>query len=61
MMILISPCHAVQVSHFHGRFQYLFIESSCDDPKVLEQNYMAKMRYSPDYKNMESAQVCVYS
>jgi len=38
-----------QRARFHGRWQYLFIESICNDPAVLEQNYRYKMMYSPDY------------
>ena len=38
---------------FHGRWQYVFIESICNDPVVLERNYMWKMIYSPDYKDMD--------
>ncbi len=38
-----------QRTRFHGRWQYLFIESICNDPAVLEQNYRYKMMYSPDY------------
>ncbi|KAL6745907.1 6-phosphofructo-2-kinase-domain-containing protein [Haematococcus lacustris] len=43
-------------SHFHGRWQYLFIESICNDQEVLERNYMNKMKYSPDYHNVPVAQ-----
>ncbi|RMZ52666.1 hypothetical protein APUTEX25_000785, partial [Auxenochlorella protothecoides] len=38
---------------FHGTWQYLFIESICNDEVVLHQNYKWKMLYSPDYKNMD--------
>ncbi|KXZ51897.1 hypothetical protein GPECTOR_11g330 [Gonium pectorale] len=41
---------------FHGRFQYLFIESICTDNDVLERNYRFKMQYSPDYTGMEEQQ-----
>ncbi|GLI69499.1 hypothetical protein VaNZ11_014133 [Volvox africanus] len=44
------------ISRFHGRFQYLFIESICTDEKVLEQNYRFKMQYSPDYQGMSMQQ-----
>ncbi|GLC46274.1 hypothetical protein PLESTB_000596000 [Pleodorina starrii] len=44
------------IHRFHGRFQYLFIESICTDEKVLEQNYRFKMQYSPDYQGMEMHQ-----
>ena len=37
-------------ARFHGRWQYLFIESICNDPAVLELNYRFKMMYSPDYE-----------
>ena len=43
------PCERAQRARFHGRWQYLFIESICNDPAVLEQNYRYKMMYSPDY------------
>ena len=36
-------------TYFHGKFQYLFIESMCNDLEVLELNYKYKMLYSPDY------------
>ncbi len=35
----------LQVNEFHGRYQYLFIESICTDEDVLEQNY----RYVHEY------------
>jgi len=41
------------VDHFHGRYQYLFIESLCNDPSTLESNFKLKMMYSPDYKGMD--------
>eukprot|EP00798_Chlamydomonas_sp_ICE-L_P009745 gene9745-7620_t len=44
------------VKEFHGRYQYLFIESICNDQKVLEQNYVFKMMFSPDYKGSVSAE-----
>lgn len=46
-----------QRQRFHGQFQYLFIESICNDQAVLEQNYRYKMMYSPDYAKVESEQV----
>lgn len=41
----------------HGRFEYMFLESICEDQKVLEENYRLKMKYSPDYRgaHMEDA------
>ncbi|KXZ48046.1 hypothetical protein GPECTOR_30g141 [Gonium pectorale] len=36
-------------SKFHNVWQYLFIETICSDPTVLENNYRNKMQYSPDY------------
>lgn len=47
----------MQKARFHGRWQYLFIESIVTDPLVLEQNYKYKMLYSPDYRNQESSKV----
>lgn len=41
------------VQRFHGKYQYIFIESICTDQSVLEANYRFKMRYSPDYVNMD--------
>ncbi|KAK9817958.1 hypothetical protein WJX72_004907 [[Myrmecia] bisecta] len=41
-------------SRFHLKWQYLFIESICHDPQVLEQNYRHKMLYSPDYQNVDT-------
>lgn len=48
----------LQRKRFHGHFQYLFIESICNEQTVLEQNYRYKMMYSPDYAHVESEQVC---
>ena len=33
----ILPC--AQVNRFHGKYQYMFIESICTDHSVLEVNY----------------------
>ncbi|GIL67684.1 hypothetical protein Vafri_21012 [Volvox africanus] len=41
-------------SSFHGQWQYLFIETICSDPSVLEQNYRNKMKYSPDYDGVDT-------
>lgn len=46
-----------QREQFHGRFQYLFIESICNDEEVLERNYTAKLEKSPDYQNVDPSQV----
>jgi len=35
----------------------LYIESICNDPQVLEQNYRYKMMYSPDYKDVNTEEV----
>ncbi|GIL90017.1 hypothetical protein Vretifemale_17742 [Volvox reticuliferus] len=43
-------------SRFRGHWQYLFIETICSDPAVLEQNYRNKMKYSPDYKGVDTDQ-----
>ena len=47
----------MQKKRFHGTWQYLFIESICNDPAVLEQNYRYKMMYSPDYSNVDTQAV----
>ena len=47
----------LQRERFHGKWQYLFIESICNDPAVLEQNYRFKMMYSPDYKDVDTEAV----
>ena len=46
-----------QRNRFHGKRQYLFIESICYDPDILQQNYRYKMMYSPDYKSTEADKV----
>ncbi|KAL4433083.1 hypothetical protein ABPG77_006510 [Micractinium sp. CCAP 211/92] len=43
-------------TRFHGKWQYLFIESICNDMEVLENNYRLKMMYSPDYKGVDTEQ-----
>ncbi|GFR52044.1 hypothetical protein Agub_g14563 [Astrephomene gubernaculifera] len=43
-------------SKFHGVWQYLFIETICSDPAVLEQNYHNKMGFSSDYDGVDKAQ-----
>lgn len=47
----------MQKARFHGHWQYLFIESICNDVSVLEQNYRYKMMYSPDYAGADSEDV----
>lgn len=47
----------LQRDRFHGRWQYLFIESICNDAEVLERNYRFKMMYSPDYTEQDSEAV----
>ena len=37
----------------HGKYEYMFLESVCGDQKVLEENYRLKMKYSPDYCNVD--------
>ena len=44
-------------SKFHGKFQYMFIESICNDEQTLERNYLLKMKYSPDYKGVDTYKV----
>ena len=48
----------LQKNRFHNKWQYLYIESICNDPQVLEQNYRYKMMYSPDYKDVNTDEVC---
>ena len=47
----------MQKDRFHNKWQYLYIESICNDPQVLEQNYRYKMMYSPDYKDVDTDMV----
>ena len=47
----------LQKDRFHTKWQYLYIESICNDPQVLEQNYRYKMMYSPDYKDVDTEMV----
>eukprot|EP00879_Flechtneria_rotunda_P002468 GHRR01002665.1.p1 GENE.GHRR01002665.1~~GHRR01002665.1.p1 ORF type:complete len:295 (+),score=82.06 GHRR01002665.1:270-1154(+) len=42
------------IATFHGRCQYIFIESICNDTQVLENNYRYKMKYSPDYQGLDT-------
>jgi hypothetical protein len=35
-------------------FRLFFVESICDDPKVIEANVKEVKIYSPDYKNVDS-------
>jgi len=46
-------------NRFHNQFQYLFIESICNDTAVLEQNYRYKMMYSPDYAGFNDEQAAL--
>lgn len=55
--IIESPAYVVvQRKCFHNRYQYLYIESICNDTVVLEQNYRYKMMYSPDYAGFDDEQ-----
>ncbi len=56
--VLCVSVSCAQRQRFHGHFQYLFIESICNDQAVLEQNYRYKMMYSPDYAEFNDEQVC---
>eukprot|EP00877_Chromochloris_zofingiensis_P010699 jgi/Chrzof1/5883/Cz16g19090.t1_FBP3A[v5.2] len=42
------------INTFHGKYQYMFIESICTDSQVLEQNYRYKMKFSPDYQGVDT-------
>lgn len=55
--LLVKNYWRVQRHRFHGRWQYLFIESIITDPLVLEQNYKYKMMYSPDYRRQNPDKV----
>ncbi|KDD72310.1 6-phosphofructo-2-kinase, partial [Helicosporidium sp. ATCC 50920] len=41
------------IQRFRGRWDYIFVESVCNDREVLERNYKLKLLYSPDYAGME--------
>ena len=58
-MVAVSDQAALllQKNRFHNKWQYLYIESICNDPQVLEQNYRYKMMYSPDYKDVNTEEV----
>ena len=45
------------IQRFHGRVQYLFIESICNDAETIKRNTELKLKYSPDYADMDSGQV----
>ncbi len=51
------PLWVLQRNRYHGKRQYLFIESICNDPDILAQNYRYKMMYSPDYKTTTEEEV----
>ena len=51
----------MQRNRYHGKRQYLFIESICNDPDILAQNYRYKMMYSPDYRTSSEDEVCLSS
>ena len=56
-MLCLLTCDDLQKNRFHNKWQYLYIESICNDPQVLEQNYRYKMMYSPDYKDVNTDEV----
>jgi hypothetical protein len=37
--------------------RFVFIENICNDPAILQQNYLNKMMYSPDYKGISTEKV----
>jgi hypothetical protein len=37
--------------------RFIFIENICNDPDILQQNYLNKMMYSPDYKGIPTRKV----
>jgi hypothetical protein len=49
------PC--LQRDKLHGRCQYLFVESICNDMETLERNYKNKLMYSPDYAGVNVEEV----
>jgi hypothetical protein len=52
-----AAARVLQIDAFHGKWQYLFIETICNDDSILEQNYLHKLSYSPDYQNCSSEEV----
>jgi hypothetical protein len=52
LLLLLQVCEALR-----GRVRYIFIENICNDPGVLQQNYLNKMMYSPDYQGVDTEQV----
>jgi hypothetical protein len=47
------------IDKFHNKVQYMFIESICNDEETLRKNVELKLKYSPDYENMGSDEVCL--
>lgn len=45
------------IERFHGKVQYLFIESICNDEATLKRNTELKLKYSPDYGDMDPKKV----
>lgn len=49
---------AVQSTALLGSgMRFIFIENICNDPEILQQNYLNKMMYSPDYKGISTEKV----
>lgn len=49
---------AVQSAALRGSgIRFIFIENICNDPAILQQNYLNKMMYSPDYKGIPTEKV----
>jgi 6-phosphofructo-2-kinase len=46
------------IDKFHNKVQYMFIESICNDEETLRKNVELKLKYSPDYANTTSEEVC---
>ena len=52
-----SRARPPQIDAFHGKWQYLFIETICTDEAILDQNYLHKLSYSPDYQGVTCEEV----
>lgn len=46
------------IQRFHNKVQYMFIESICNDEETLVKNMELKLKYSPDYANISTEEVC---
>lgn len=57
MWLSLLLCCGLQAAALRGKVRFIFIESICNDPDILQQNCRNKMLYSPDYQGVTTEQV----